>query len=283
MQYPRFRAEDALDTTVGCLCRRVNGTEDRFNPHCHEYYEVFVTVRGTAQHWVNGDVYSLPEGSLVFIRPDDIHSFVYDGEKDDNIEYVNFCFTKETAKELFSYLSESFPSHILEKAQLPPTMVVSQEEKQRILSLVSQLYSINWEDKDMLKIRARVILADIITKFSEKSLIREKEKLPVWLIALFGNMENPENFIAGTEKMVELSKRSKEHLCRTMKKYVGVTPSDYVNNLRINYAVNLLINTYAPVIDICYETGFQNLSHFYRCFKKKEGISPGEFRRRIGK
>lgn len=281
--YPRFRAEDALDIEVGSLCRRVRSAEDRFNPHCHEYYEIFITVSGKVKHWVNGNVYNLPEGSLVFIRPDDIHGYIYDGEETEKVEYVNFCFTKETAKELFTYLSDSFPSKKLEESPLPPTVVVRGEEKNQILSLVTQLYSVNYDDKDMLKIRSRVILAEIFTRFSRNDFYEENEKLPLWLNILLRNMELPENFTRGAERMVFLSNKSKEHISRTIKKYFGITPSDYVNNLRINYAGNLLMNTDTPVIDICYECGFQNLSHFYRNFKKRHGVSPGDFRRQFGK
>jgi len=58
-----------------------------------------------------------------------------------------------------------------------------------------------------------------------------------------------------------------------------MTPSEYINSLRVNYASNLLINTNTPVIDICYTCGFQNLSYFYRVFKRTYNLSPGDFRK----
>ena len=93
-------------------------------------------------------------------------------------------------------------------------------------------------------------------------------------------MEQPDNFIAGIDRMTELSKKSREHLSRSLKKHFDITPSEYVNSLRINYAANLLINTNTQVIDICYNCGFMNLSHFYRIFKNAYTLSPREFRKK---
>ena len=92
-------------------------------------------------------------------------------------------------------------------------------------------------------------------------------------------MKKPENFIAGIDKMAELSGKTPEHLSRTLKKYYNITPSQLVNNLRLNYAVNLLTNTNLKIIDTCFESGFVNLSTFYNMFKEEHGVTPNEFRK----
>ena len=78
--------------------------------------------------------------------------------------------------------------------------------------------------------------------------------------------------------MVELSGKSQEHLSRSVKKYYGVTLSEFVNELRLNYAVNLITNTNLKITDICYESGFGNLASFYTLFQKSYGKSPKKFR-----
>ena len=93
-----------------CLYRFVQGVNDSFSPHRHEFYEIFITVSGTVRHRINGHTIPLPEGSLVFIRPDDDHGYLYDGKKSDETAYINLTFTTETALQLFEYLSDGFPS-----------------------------------------------------------------------------------------------------------------------------------------------------------------------------
>ena len=50
----------------------------------------------------------------------------------------------------------------------------------------------------------------------------------------------------------------------------GKSLSDYIIDVRLGYAANLLIDTSTPIADICYECGFNNLSNFNRIFKKKK-------------
>ena len=74
--YPRLTAESCVDAEAECLYRYVYGTDDIFYPHCHDFYEIFITVSGTVTHFINGITQKLPEGSLVFIRPDDVHAYI---------------------------------------------------------------------------------------------------------------------------------------------------------------------------------------------------------------
>lgn len=53
---------------------------------------------------------------------------------------------------------------------------------------------------------------------------------------------------------------------------------DYINNLKIDAAKGLLMTTDLNVMDIAMECGMNNISYFYRLFKKSTGVSPIEFR-----
>ena len=126
--------------------------------------------------------------------------------------------------------------------------------------------------------RVRAILAEIFPYFAESLIPQEENIIPPWLTSLTVKMEKSENLSAGLPRMLELSNKTREHLSRSFKKYYGVTLTDYINDLRINYASNLLINTNIPIIDICFSCGFQSMSYFYRVFKKKNGTTPNIFR-----
>lgn len=52
----------------------------------------------------------------------------------------------------------------------------------------------------------------------------------------------------------------------------------YVRQLRIDHAKTLLRNSHHNVITIAFECGFNDLSTFYRCFKKSAGVSPEKWR-----
>lgn len=55
--------------------------------------------------------------------------------------------------------------------------------------------------------------------------------------------------------------------------------SDYVPNLKIDYAKDKLEKTDMDIIDIAYGIGFNGLSSFYQFFKKKTGCTPATYRK----
>lgn len=65
---------------------------------------------------------------------------------------------------------------------------------------------------------------------------------------------------------------------RFIKNRTGRTFIDFVNDYRISFAAKLLIETAKSVSEIAGESGFQNLSHFNRMFRKRKMCTPGEFR-----
>lgn len=68
-------------------------------------------------------------------------------------------------------------------------------------------------------------------------------------------------------------------LSREFKKTTGFSIVEYINKVRIGKATSLLIETDMQIMDICYETGFRNLSNFNRQFKKIKEATPSEFRK----
>ena len=59
-----------------------------------------------------------------------------------------------------------------------------------------------------------------------------------------------------------------------------MTFTDYVNKYRINQAKKLLLMD-KNVTEACFDSGFENLSHFNRTFKKFAGENPSSFRKKI--
>lgn len=276
-------AEDNVDAEVGYYCHFVSGDEDAFRPHYHDYYEIFITVSGIVTHWINGIESKLPEGSLVFIRPHDVHGYLYNTPQSTKTSYINFAFSTETAKQLFTYIADSFPCEALLSSSAAPYVILSEIEKKRLIRRISELNTVNINDKNAMRLQAKVLLADIFAHFSEHVDPAVPDSMPLWLSHLMRNMEHYENFSAGLERMLDISGKSREHLSRCMKKYLNTTPSDYINSLKVNYASNLLINTDSSITDICYKSGFSSLSYFYRIFNNTYGVSPKKYRQNYRK
>ena len=101
---------------------------------------------------------------------------------------------------------------------------------------------------------------------------------PVWLQKLLLELENKENLAAGLPFMLEYSGKSQEYLCRSFQKYLSESPAGYLTRKRLDFAANLLIHSDMSLLDIAFETGYQNSSTFYHNFTKRFGLSPGKYR-----
>jgi len=80
--------------------------------------------------------------------------------------------------------------------------------------------------------------------------------------------------------LAAISRLSPSGFSRSFRRHTGMSLSQYVNRLRINLASQTLMNEASTSItDICFASGFTNLSNFNRQFLRQKGMSPSRFRR----
>ncbi len=250
--------------------------------HTHNFFELFVIVRGEVLHTVNARSHLLTEGTLVFMRPSDIHCYQPSDGKE--CQLINLAFRGSTVQELFHYLGSGFPSKHLLARTMPPKVMLPSTEKEILTSRLEHLNTIPRDDKNRIRSTLRILLFEIFTKyFSSLQSDDEKEPMPAWLDALLSEMQKKENFVRGVTAMYELTQRTPEHISRVFRKYVKTTPTGYVNALRLNYAANLLSNSDESIVYISMEAGFETASHFYHLFKKEFKVSPAAFRTKTRK
>ena len=72
-----------------------------------------------------------------------------------------------------------------------------------------------------------------------------------------------------------------QSFCRFFKKSTKKTFVQFLNEYRMNHAIKLLIDTDLDIKTICYETGFNNLSNFFRVFKRTTGFTPEAYRKNL--
>ncbi len=66
-----------------------------------------------------------------------------------------------------------------------------------------------------------------------------------------------------------------------MRKYLGQTPSDYVNTIRMTHAARALTTDSEAVSDIAADCGIPNMSHFHKLFRAAYGITPLQYRQKF--
>lgn len=74
---------------------------------------------------------------------------------------------------------------------------------------------------------------------------------------------------------------SRTILYRKMKSIVGVSPVDFIREIRIKRAVQLLDSGEYNISQIAYQTGFSDPKYFSKCFKKQTGMNPTEYKANV--
>jgi len=78
---------------------------------------------------------------------------------------------------------------------------------------------------------------------------------------------------------LEIAGMSKAHFSRQFQTYTGRSFTQFLNEVRIDHACQKLQRHERSISDIAFESGYQNLSHFNRMFRRHRNCSPSEYRK----
>lgn len=134
------------------------------------------------------------------------------------------------------------------------------------------------DDIAWLKITEAITILRTIDKKTDSVLANFDEPHKIDLQSF---METNFMFNLPLSKFGYLTGRSLTTFKRDFRKAFDVTPQRWLTKKRLELAHYQLTEKQKRPIDVCYETGFENLSHFSYAFKKHYGYAPTELVRRI--
>jgi transcriptional regulator GlxA family with amidase domain len=83
------------------------------------------------------------------------------------------------------------------------------------------------------------------------------------------------------EEVADLVSMTEPAFCRYFKKISGKTFTKFVNEYRLVHASKLLAEQPLSITEICFQSGFNNFSHFNKKFKEFTDKSPSEYRKHL--
>ena len=264
------------DGDVGCFFHSAYSESEPCIMHTHEFYEVFLTDDAPFYHRINGETVLLMPHSAVFIRPSDVHTFMPKGEKE--FSFSNLAFSRDTAEKLFDFLGIGFPKEELLLAKMPPVAAVEEHRYQRLRDDFLKLNTVPPTEKGKRQYMMRELLYRMLRLFYDEDETRLPIGTPAWFSELCRKISAPESFTLSREELWRLSGKSYEYVSRSFRRYLGMTLGEFIWDTRLVYAANLLIHSFQSVTDICFASGFANVSWFYTQFEKKFGVPPRIFR-----
>lgn len=239
--------------------------------HIHCFFSLACCEQGIRNDTYAGVNCSITPGSIVVYNIGEVHS----GSTTDERGYSS------RAVRVDEYFLRQLTLQITGKVQ--ETIYFSQPimQDQVLSKMIFELHTVL--DQPTSKLEKECILLDTLFQLITRHA-REKPKL-----AVLGNERTPirqvRNYLheyfeenVSLDKLAEIAELSPFHMARVFTKEVGVPPHVYQNQLRLKRAADLLALK-KPIVDVAMETGFFDQSHFSRAFKKKFGVTPGQYAR----
>ncbi|MGH8020445.1 MAG: AraC family transcriptional regulator [Opitutaceae bacterium] len=239
--------------------------------HTHDFPEIFWIERGQGFHEINGETKQVRAGDLIFIQPEDRHRLRAIDPR--GFAMVNLAFDPRVRAGLLRRHREAFAPLLARTADTLPHR--ARLGPAQIAGLRKQLAPLAAPGPSRLALEHFLLGLPLLL---QPSVSAELPAMPDWLQRACEQVQRPELFALGAPGLVKASSRSAEHVARTVRAVFGLTPSDYVNRVRMEHAARELRITNRPIADIALECGLANLSHFYALFRAAHGRTPRAYR-----
>jgi AraC-like DNA-binding protein len=258
---------------------------DKINWHYHNYYEISFITEGTGRRIVADSIETFHPGDLVFIGRNLPHVWIADKAKfalsNRNLEMVYLQFSSSMLfPQLLSTPEFANVKRALELSERGIQIVdQTQNEVSEIMLQLPYL-------KDIERLIHFYKLMDIIGRSSthiplaSDEYIRKRfstgnKRIEAIHEYFMGNYRNEVNL----DELSALVNMAKGSLCRFFKENSGLTLFEYLNLIKIEFACKMLLSHDLSITEVCYDSGFNNLNHFNKQFKKITGLTPSAYKK----
>lgn len=256
--------------------------EDEIPFHYHNFMKIFVLLNGNIGYSVEGKEYELRPYDVLLVDAGEIHRPVIYGKE--HYERMIFYISQEFFEEYKEYeLYECFRrsrrqnSHVIRCPQEEKTLLT---EKMKGLTDEScgRIYA------GKLLQRARLLEFLILLNHSvaeKKSGFIEPVSRNQMVLDILGYINRNLSNQLNVDKIAEAVHLNRSYLMHRFKKETGYTVMEYVLEKRL-FMANRYISDGIPMTEVCYKSGFQNYSSFYRAYVDRYGCSPKKYHDRKG-
>ena len=241
--------------------------------HNHDFYEICYVLDGTLPHYVNKQKLDLQAGDVIFLRPKDKHVYV----RDNNClsSHRDIVFQAAFFESVLNFIHPELLSDY-HASSVPFKINVSTETIERFEKRMNEYFAIPVENVKNRLIFARVFLIELLSYYTTPNSKMENN-YPFLVNQIIQRLNSRSALKSGIQYIFSYFNYSKSHICHTFKKYMNISLTEYINNLRLVNAANLLKYTNSSLYDISQECGFSSLSYFNKLFKQKYNCTPAKF------
>ena len=252
--------------------------------HYHPEYELILIKQGYGTRVIGNNQSPFESGDLVLIGGNIPHAWFshpsfFEEKNPEVCESIYIQFNRSIFGNHFSNLPEMKPiSVLLNRATLGLQLMIGMDDPiiQEILHLPQKI--------GLDRLLKLIAILDQFRKGSYKTIL-SGEGYSSHFIAQSNRLKQVHEFTMKNygndikvNDVAKLVKMNVSSFCRYFKKMTGRTFSQYVKEIRIDFAQQLLINTNLTSSQIGFECGFNSIAYFNQCFKELSQQSPLEYR-----
>ena len=262
--------------------------------HTHDYMQIWYVYRGSCDHYIGGKKHTMVKGDLFVLPPYIVHKVISMTKSNFRIIGCEFSasFFNEKNRDFtntkefidFAYI-EPF---LLSEEKVQPKLHISEEMQPKVEGIMLGLLEENCEQKKYydLFLRAQVLqLLALIAREYNHTTAKHKKEDPVYqyrknMIKAIEYVHQHYDEELRLDDICQYALMSKSYFCYLFKSLTGKTFTEYVTDLRIQKALELVAITDRTITQIGYDVGFRDTAHFCRTFKKIIGVSPTDYRKK---
>lgn len=276
-----------------CICRYANITSML---HRHPIIQINYIVHGKLIHRINNISHTLVKGDIFVIPPYVPHQLSsLDGA---DFEVIELEFRPEFVfgRELDNYHTIEDGQSVFDFSYIEPFLVSEcnvkpginlsgkvQDEAETLLNSILKEYQTK-KDSYLLAMKADLLklLVIIGRAFREGLEVSPHKQFYDYhrdaLTKALHYIDEHFNEPLTIEEISRLALLSQSYFSYLFKALTGQTFVEYLRNVRIKQAMEMLAKTNRRVVDICCDCGFNNVNHFNRTFKSVVGVTPTAYR-----
>ncbi len=253
--------------------------------HYHAELELHYLVKGRGVRFIGDNISSFSDGELILLGENLPHTWRADPHISGNegVEVIIIQFLTDCLGNGFAQLPETYLlPKLYEKAR--KGMVIHGEAKAAVVKYMHQMVMAKGLDRILLLLSILKVLSEteewsgvsashVFHKSNDSETLRLNNVYEFTVANFKRNIS--------LEEAASVANLSVTSFCRYFKMMTRKTYNDFLVELRISHSCRLLVENKITTEVICYECGFNNVSNFYRHFKKVTGITPLEYKRRF--
>ncbi len=244
--------------------------------HMHNFYEIFYILEGTITHVANGKQEVLETGDIVFLRLSDMHKFIR--EPNSVCKHRDIVIAPAQYEKSCNYIDKDLLNRIKISVS-PPKAHLHLDELNYLEQRFTDFINLPNDDYKTKSSIVNILITDLLGYLIVSRHASSDKNYPAWFKELLSRFNMDLYIKSGLNSILNGFNYNQSYACRTFKKYMGVTMSQYLCQVRLQYASILLKSTNKNITEIANDIGFSSVSFFNTQFKKQYNITPKNYRK----